>query len=72
MAYHGLMIVTLHHPPRTITVRGPKKIHQLLHELDILPETVLVVRHNDLLTEDETLQDGDSIEIRPVISGGGL
>ena len=65
------MIVTLHHPSRTITVQGPKKIHQLLHELDILPETVLVVRQNDLLTEDETLQDADSIEIRPVISGGG-
>jgi len=31
---------------------------------------VLVVRGDDLVTEDELLRDEDRIEIRPVISGG--
>lgn len=70
MAYHDPMVITVHYPSRTLTVRGPKKVHQLLHELNILPETVLVIRERDLLTEDETLADEDAVEIRPVISGG--
>lgn len=55
-----------------MTIPGPKKVHQILKELNILPETVLVIRRNELLTEDDTLQDSDALELRPVISGGGL
>ena len=39
-------------------------------ELALLPESVLVVRGDDLVTEDDTLRDTDRVEIRPVMSGG--
>jgi len=42
----------------------------VLKELNLLPESVLVVRGDDLVTEEELLRDEDQIEIRPVISGG--
>jgi sulfur carrier protein ThiS len=42
-----------------------------LAELDIDPDTVLVIRDRTLLTRGERLSAEDRLEIRPVISGGG-
>jgi sulfur carrier protein len=64
------MTVVLNHPVREVQVKGPKRVKDLLTELSLLPESVLVVRGDDLVTEDDTLRDEDRIEIRPVISGG--
>ncbi len=64
------MKVLLHHPARETVVKGPKKVEQVLRELDILPETVLVIRADELIPEDEIVADGETIEVRPVISGG--
>lgn len=64
------MKVLLHHPAREAVVKGPKKVEQVLRELDILPETVLVIRADELIPEDEIVADGETIEVRPVISGG--
>jgi sulfur carrier protein len=64
------MIVQLSHPARQIEVRGPKRTKDLLRELNLVVEAHLVIRGNDLVTEDEMLADADQIEIRPVISGG--
>ena len=49
---------------------GPKRVRAVLNELQLLPETVLVIRNDALVTEDELVADADTIEIRPVISGG--
>ena len=68
--YHGPMRILMQHPKRETEIQGPMTVQQLLKRLDLLPETVLVIRGNDLVTEDELLKDEDSIEIRPVISGG--
>jgi len=38
--------------------------------LNLLAEAHLVIRGDELVTEDEMLSDKDEIEIRPVISGG--
>jgi sulfur carrier protein len=65
------MRVLLQHPQREVTVTGPKTVGQLLKKLSILPDTVLVIRGADLITEDEPLMEEDRLEIRPVISGGG-
>ena len=51
-------------------VKGPRRVREVLKELNLLPESVLVVRGDDLVTEEELLRDEDRIEIRPVISGG--
>lgn len=64
------MKVLLNHPARELEVKGPKRVKDLLKELRLLPESVLVVRGDDLVTEDDTLRDEDRIEIRPVMSGG--
>jgi len=64
------MKIRLHHPARETVVAGPKKVWQVLHELDIVPETVLVIRNDELVAEDDMMNDTDTVEIRPVISGG--
>jgi sulfur carrier protein len=64
------MKVLLHHPVREAVVKGPKKVEQVLRELEIPPETVLVIRADELIPEDEIVADGETIEVRPVISGG--
>lgn len=64
------MKVLLNHPVREVEVQGPRRVKDLLKELSLLPETVLVVRGDDLVTEDDMLRDDDRIEIRPVMSGG--
>ena len=51
-------------------MKGPQQVKALLKMLEIVPETVLVIRDDELLTEDETIHDSDRVEIRPVISGG--
>ena len=64
------MNIRLSQPDRDLELKGPKQVKLLLQELNIVPETVLVIRDDVLLTEDETIRDSDRIEIRPVISGG--
>lgn len=64
------MKVVLRHPKREISVPGPALVRELLARLEIVPESVLVIRGNELLTRSDRLEDGDTIELRPVISGG--
>lgn len=64
------MKVQLSHPERQVEVKGPKRVRELLRELNLIAEAHLVIRGDDLVTEDETLQDTDKVEVRPVISGG--
>lgn len=51
-------------------MKGPRSVAAVLKDLDLLPEAVLVIREDALATEDEILRDEDTVEIRPVISGG--
>lgn len=64
------MKVLLHHPTRETVIKGPKKVEHVLRDLQILPDTVLVIRGDELIPDDEVVADGETIEIRPVISGG--
>ncbi|MBI2666180.1 sulfur carrier protein ThiS [Candidatus Woesearchaeota archaeon] len=45
-------------------------VQELLKQLKINPETVIVVRNNEVITEDEELKDKEQIELLSVISGG--
>jgi sulfur carrier protein len=64
------MKVILRHPKREIVVEGPGLVRDLLASLDIVPESVLVIRGNELLTRSDKIEADDTIELRPVISGG--
>jgi len=64
------MKVQLSHPPRQVEVKGPKRVKELLRDLNLIAEANLVIRGDELVTEDEMLKDEDAVEIRPVISGG--
>ena len=64
------MKVHLTTPPKDLDIPGPTRVLQLLQQLQLTPEAYLVIRGDELVTEDEVLQDSDSIEIRSVISGG--
>jgi sulfur carrier protein len=68
--YDAVMRVLLQHPKRETEIKGPRTVGQLLKRLELLPEAVLVIRGDDLITEDEALKEDDTVEIRPVISGG--
>lgn len=62
--------VLLRNPSRQLDVSGPVTVNRLLADLDLNRESVLVVRNDTLIPGDATLADTDTIEIRPVISGG--
>ena len=64
------MQIQLSHPARTIEIKGPKRAKDVLRDLNLVVEAHLVIRGDELVTEDEMLHDKDQIEIRPVISGG--
>jgi len=64
------MKVQLSHPERQVEIKGPKRVRELLRDLNLVAEAHLVIRGDDLVTEDELLKDDDSVEVRPVISGG--
>jgi sulfur carrier protein len=62
--------VHLHNPKREVEIPGPLRVKDLVKRLGLNRESVLVIRGDSLVTSDATLDDGDDIEIRPVISGG--
>ena len=64
------MKVILRNPRREVEVVGGRRVKDVLRELDIIPETVLVIRGDTLITADETVAEDDTIELRPVMSGG--
>ncbi len=64
------MKVVLRNPRREVEVPGPRRAKDVLKALEVVPETVLIIRGDELLTADAMLDDGDTIELRPVMSGG--
>lgn len=64
------MKIKLHHPPREISLKGPKQVTVLLRELNLSREAHLVICGDELVAEDAVLPDDEVVEIRPVISGG--
>ncbi len=65
------MNVILRNPTRQLTIDGPVSVVKLLRRLDLNQGSVLVVRNSTLVPGDAVLDDHETVEIRPVISGGG-
>ncbi|MFQ5589258.1 MAG: thiamine biosynthesis protein ThiS [Nitrospiria bacterium] len=64
------MRITLYHPKREISLKGPKPVSSILTALSLQKEAHLVICDDMLMTEDAMIADDAVIEIRPVISGG--
>ena len=60
----------LRNPRRELEIPGPLRVRALLEQLDVPRESVLVIRGDTLVTDDSVLEEGDDVEVRPVISGG--
>jgi len=45
-------------------------VSQLLKQVKVNPETVIVAKNNELVTETEKLTDKDDVKLLSVISGG--
>ena len=65
-----LMKVRLLPERKEIEIEGRLLVADVLRRLDLLPGTVMVIRADELLTEDEVVESTDVVEIRRVISGG--
>lgn len=64
------MKILLRNPRREVAMSGPRSVTALLAKLEINSESVLVIRNDELIPRDASLEDDDEIEIRPVTSGG--
>ena len=62
--------MTLRNPRRELEIAGPMTVVALLAQLDVSPESVLVIVGDELVTHDRKLTHDAEVEIRPVISGG--
>lgn len=64
------MKIQLHNPKREVEIAGPLRANELCKQLGLNRESVLLIRGDELVTGDALLQEGDTVEVRPVISGG--
>jgi sulfur carrier protein len=64
------MKVILRNPCREVEMPGHRRVKDILRELEVLPETVLVIRGDTMITADQVVGPDDVIELRPVMSGG--
>ncbi|HEY5012272.1 MAG TPA: MoaD/ThiS family protein [Acidimicrobiia bacterium] len=64
------MKVVLRNPRRELDIEGATTVNALLARLDVVAESVLVIRNDELVTRDARLAADDVVEIRPVVSGG--
>jgi sulfur carrier protein len=64
------MKVVLRNPRREVDLPGRWRVKDVLRKLDIVPGTVLIIRGEELLTTDAMVDEADTIELRPVMSGG--
>lgn len=55
---------------REIEVPGPRMVLDILADAGIRPTTVIVTRGKNLLTKDQRVEDGETIEVLSVVSGG--
>ena len=52
------------------TIIKAQTIQEIMKKLEINPQTVIIVKNNELITEDEPIKDNDKVKFLSVISGG--
>ena len=64
------MNIRLEPQGKAVSLSGRRRVGDVVQTLGIIAGTVLVIRGDELLTDDEMVEDEDQIEVRAVISGG--
>lgn len=64
------MLITLLPQRKQVEIPGRQRVTDILDRLQLLPGTVMVIRGDELVTDDEFVEAHETIEIRNVISGG--
>ena len=64
------MLITLLPQRKQVEIEGRRRVADILHQLGLLPRTVMVIRGETLATDEEVVEANEAIEIRNVISGG--
>lgn len=64
------MLITLLPQRKQIEIEGRRRVADILRQLGLLPGTVMVIRGDELVTDEEVVEANETIEIRNVISGG--
>lgn len=64
------MRVILRNPQREVELPGNRRVKDVLRELGIVAESVIVIAGDTLVTSDHVVAEDETIELRPVMSGG--
>jgi sulfur carrier protein ThiS len=64
------MVITLLPQHTQMELDGRRRVADILRHLGLLPGTVMVIRGDELVCDDDVVEADESIEIRNVISGG--
>jgi len=51
-------------------VPGPRRVMDILAQAGVRPATVIVTQGKKLLTKDHRVEDGETIDVLSVVSGG--
>ena len=62
--------VRLPQKQKEIEIPGPRRVMDILADAGVRPATVIVTQGRKLLTKDHRVQDGETIDILSVVSGG--
>ena len=64
------MRITLLPQHKQVEIEGRRRVVDVLRQLNLLPGTVMVIRGDELVTDQEFIEADEAVEIRNVISGG--
>jgi sulfur carrier protein ThiS len=64
------MQITLLPQHKLVELQGRRRVADILKALDLIPGTVMVIRRDELVTDQDMVEADERIEIRNVISGG--
>jgi sulfur carrier protein ThiS len=65
-----MILVRMPQKKKELTLPGPKRVLDILAAAGVRPTTVLVTQGTRLLTKDQRVEDGETVDIISVVSGG--
>ncbi len=55
---------------KELELPGPRRVMDILAETGVRPTTVIVTQGRKLLTKDQRVEDGETVDVISVVSGG--